>query len=350
MAERRADISPRDPVALVEEAKERWRPIKTYCLFSGGNDSAVLAHRCREHYDALFYIDTGTAVPSTTEPEIVGVEDHVRSYARWLGKPLEIRRSGDAYRTMVLGDELWWRRYRIRAARERRPFSIEQMIAEDRRAGRVSSRDYGQAPYGFPGKGQHGKAYSRLKERRIEELLRQTKQGHPRRSAVLFLSGIRRAESRRRAKREPFTERGSAKFCNPLIDWTATEVAEHRRRFELPVSDVAALLHRSGECNCGAFARAEEERKTMRAFWPQWWAETIESLETEAEARGIRWCRWGGYDLNGNQAAGSGAGAGLLCANCAAASDSAAPSRGGALPRRPLRRGCAPRSTGRGDG
>jgi 3'-phosphoadenosine 5'-phosphosulfate sulfotransferase (PAPS reductase)/FAD synthetase len=306
----------RHPTRLIAIAKRRWRPIKTYCLFSGGNDSGVLAHLCREHYDALFYIDTGTAVPTTSDPEIGGVEDHVRSFAKRLGKPLVIRRSGDAYRTMVLGDELWWRRYRVRAARERRPFSIEQMIAEDRKAGRVSSKRYGHAPYGFPGKGQHGRAYSRLKERRIEELLRQTKEGHPRSAAVLFLSGIRRAESRRRARREPLSERGSAKFCNPLIDWTSEEMAAYRKRFALPQSDVAALLHRSGECNCGAFARVEEERRIMRAFWPGWWAETIEALEAEAEARGVRWCRWGGFDAQGNQAAGTGADPGLLCANC----------------------------------
>jgi 3'-phosphoadenosine 5'-phosphosulfate sulfotransferase (PAPS reductase)/FAD synthetase len=318
MAELRhpAEAGGLDPVELIAEAKARWEPIKTYCLFSGGNDSAVLAHRCREHYDALFYIDTGTAVPSTAEPEIVGVEDHVRSFAKRLGKPLEIRSSGNAYRTIVLGDELWWRRYRIRAGRERRPFSIEQMIAEDKHAGRVASERYGHAPYGFPGKGQHGKAYSRLKERRIEELLRQTKEGHPRSAAVLFLSGIRRGESRRRAKRELLTERGSAKFCNPLIDWRTEETVAYRSRFDLPQSDLAALLYRSGECNCGAFARAEEERRLMRTFWPKWWAETIEALEAEAEARGIRWCRWGGFDLQGNQAAGSSTDPGLLCANC----------------------------------
>lgn len=307
----------RNPDELIAEAKARWAPITTYCLLSGGNDSAVLAHRCREHYDALFYIDTGTAIPTTAEPEIVGVEDHVRSFAEWLGKPVEIRRSGDAYRTMVLGDELWWRRYRIRAARERRPFSIEQMIDEDKQAGRVSSKQYGHAPYGFPGKGQHGKAYSRLKERRIEELLRQAKEGHSRSATVLFLSGIRRGESKRRAKRESLTERGSAKFCNPLIDWTTEEIVSYRARFGLPQSDVAALLHRSGECNCGAFARVEEERQLMRAFWPAWWAETIEALETEAKARGVRWCRWGGLDLQGNQATGGAAtDPGLLCANC----------------------------------
>ncbi|HEU5105181.1 MAG TPA: phosphoadenosine phosphosulfate reductase family protein [Solirubrobacterales bacterium] len=300
--------------ALVSTAKRRWNPIKIFCLFSGGSDSAVLAHRCRDYYDELLYIDTGTAVPTSREPAIVGVEDHVRAFAKLLGKPLAIKRSGDAYRTMVLGDETWWRRFR--AARHERPaLTIEAMIAEDSASGKVSSKVYGNPPFGFPGKGHHAKAYSRLKERRLEEALRETKAGHPRTSAVLFLSGIRRTESRRRAKREPLTQRGSAKFCNPLIEWSALDVAAYRNHFDLPVSEVAALLHRSGECNCGAFAKAEEERSLMRTFWPDWWAETIEALEAEAEALGIRWCRWGGYDLEGNQAAGSGQ-PGLLCSNC----------------------------------
>ncbi|MGN6216541.1 MAG: phosphoadenosine phosphosulfate reductase domain-containing protein [Solirubrobacterales bacterium] len=303
----------RDPDELVAEAKARWQPIKTYCLFSGGGDSGVLAHRLRDHYDALFYIDTGTAIP--TVEKIVGVEDHIRAFAALLDKPLTIRRSGDAYRTMVLGDGLWWKRFRA-AARLRPSLTVEQMIAEDRRAGRRASKVYGQAPQGFPGPGQHGKAYSRLKERRIEEILRETKRGSSRFSSVLFLSGIRRAESRRRSKRKPLTERGSAKFCNPLIDWTAEQMAGYRDRFDLPTSDVAALTHRSGECNCGAFAQAEEERNLMRTFWPEWWAEAIEALEEEAAALGIRWCRWGGFDLDGNRASGSGRSGGLLCSNC----------------------------------
>jgi 3'-phosphoadenosine 5'-phosphosulfate sulfotransferase (PAPS reductase)/FAD synthetase len=306
----------RQPARLIAIAKRRWSPIKTYCLFSGGADSGVLAHRCRDHYDALLYIDTGTAVPSTERPSISGVEDHVRGFAERLGKPLVIRRSGDAYRTMVLGDELWWGRFGEALAR-RPGLSIEEMIAADRAAGRAASRLYGNAPFGFPGRRQHGRAYTRLKERRLEDVLREAKAGHPRSAAVLFLSGVRRSESRRRAKRDPFSQRGSAKFCSPLIEWSAAEVAAYGRHFELPVSDVAAILHRSGECNCGAFADAGAERALMRAFWPEWWAGTIEALEAEAEARGIRWCRWGGYDLAGNQAAGSGAAnPGLLCSAC----------------------------------
>jgi 3'-phosphoadenosine 5'-phosphosulfate sulfotransferase (PAPS reductase)/FAD synthetase len=311
----RRQVAARRPDELIAIARRRWRPIRTYCLFSGGADSGVLAHRCREHYDALLYIDTGTAIPSTEAPAITGVEDHVRGIAEWLGKPLIIRRSGEAYRTMVLGDRLWWRRFSAAAAKNP-GLTIEAMIDADKVAGRTASRHYGQAPFGFPGRGQHGKAYSRLKERRLEDVLRETKAGQPRTAAVLFLSGIRRSESARRAKREPLSQRGSAKFCNPIIDWSAADVAAYGTHHQLPASDVAAILHRSGECNCGAFARAEEERALMETFWPRWWSETIEALEVEAEARGVRWCRWGGYDRDGNQAAGSAAPPGPLCSSC----------------------------------
>lgn len=319
----------RRPDELIATARRRWRPIRTYCLFSGGTDSGVLAHRCRRHYDALLYIDTGTAIPSTEAPAITGVEDHVRAFAEWLEKPLVIRRSGEAYRTMVLGDRLWWRRFSAAAAANP-ALTIEAMIAADKAAGRTASKRYGQAPFGFPGRGQHGKAYSRLKERRLEEVLRETKEGHPRTAPVLFLSGVRRSESARRAKCEPLSQRGSAKFCNPIIDWSAADVAAYGAHHQLPASDVAAILHRSGECNCGAFARAEEERALMQTFWPRWWSETIEALEAEAEARGVRWCRWGGYDRDGNQAAGSVAPLGLLCSSCQLQSGGNAPdSRGG---------------------
>jgi 3'-phosphoadenosine 5'-phosphosulfate sulfotransferase (PAPS reductase)/FAD synthetase len=345
MADARTAARPqRVPEELIAEARRRWQPIRTYCLFSGGGDSGVLAHRCRDHYDELLYIDTGTAIPTTDQPRIVGVEDYVRSVAASLDKPLMIRRSGEAYRNLVLGSELWWQRFRA-AAPLRGSLTVDQMIAEDKRAGRTASKLYGQAPLGFPGPGQHGRAYSRLKERRIEEVLREAKVGHPRTSKVLFLSGARQAESRRRSKRDPLTGRRAAKFCSPLIDWTAGQMADYRSRFGLPQSDVAALLHRSGECNCGAFAQADEERAMMRAFWPKWWAEGIEALEAEAEALGIRWCRWGGFDLAGNRATGSSrAKAGLLCASCPTRSFDSPADTGGVVRRTRRATGGRPRS------
>jgi 3'-phosphoadenosine 5'-phosphosulfate sulfotransferase (PAPS reductase)/FAD synthetase len=148
-------------------------------------------------------------------------------------------------------------------------------------------------------------------------LLRESKVGHSRRARVLFLSGVRRAESRRRANRPAIDRlRGTAAvFVNPLIEWTDLDMRRYRRRHRIPESDAAALMHRSGECNCGAFASAAQERATLKALYPDFFR-GIEALE--AEAAGLRWCRWGGYDRGGNRATDSGPrqAPGLLCESC----------------------------------
>ncbi|MGA2162927.1 MAG: hypothetical protein ABSH36_00480 [Solirubrobacteraceae bacterium] len=232
-------------------------------------------------------MDTGTAVEEGRGGP--GVLAHVRGVAAWLEKPLVVMRAGDAYRKMVLGGQIV------------------------RRGTLAGTREPG---HGFPGPGQHGKAYSRLKERQLEELVRRAKRGYPRAAGVLLLSGVRRAESQRRATRMPLTERGSRKFVNPLIDLSNQSISQYRRTHDLPQSDIAALLCRSGECNCGAYSAAEDERAMLSAWFPRTW-ERIARLEAEAQAKGIRWCRWGGYDLAGNRATDvSRERVGVLCEKC----------------------------------
>lgn len=249
----------RSPHDLIAQAKAEHQPIRTVCLFSGGNDSTVLAHLCRNHYDALVFIDTGTAVP--------GVREFVERYAAWIEKPLEVYEAGDAFRKMVLG-----------------------------------------SLGGFPGPAQHNRAYNRLKERQLERMLREAKRGHSRSARVLALTGIRRGESDRRSMRTPLTRRGSLAFCNPLIDWSDLAMREYRYGWGLPESDVAALIHRSGECNCGAFA-APGEREMLQSLWPEWFERTIASLERETLAAGLRACRWGDRP-------GAAVDAGALCSDC----------------------------------
>lgn len=297
---------------MVDRAYAEHQPVACWCLLSGGHDSTVLAHRCREHYHGLVWIDTGTAVP--------GVAEFVSDYAQWLDKPLLILHAGDAFRTMVLGDLLWWARY-IAAHQHEPSLSIEAFIARDTaRYGRGSGGELGQCPHGFPGPPAHGRAYLRLKERQLQRLLKESKQGHPRSARVLFLSGVRRAESRRRAKRPAINRAGhsSAVFACPLIDWTGQQTRAYRVEHRIPESPAAALLHRSGECNCGSFA-APGERAMLKALYPTWWKTTIAPLEDQAEAAGIRYCRWGGYDLHGHRAGQrSRHKAGLLCESCEA--------------------------------
>jgi 3'-phosphoadenosine 5'-phosphosulfate sulfotransferase (PAPS reductase)/FAD synthetase len=275
-----------DPDALVAEAKARWNPVHTYCMFSGGNDSMAAAHRCREHYDTLFFIDTGTGVD---EGKGFSVIEFVREAAAWLDKPLVVLDSKDAYEHMVLGGRIL------------------------SRGDRAGLPEEGQ---GFPGPGMHGKAYTRLKERQVEELLRRTKEGQPRTASVLFISGIRKDESATRATRHPLTEKGSAKFVNPLTDWTRHDLIRYRRENRLPESPVAAMLHRSGECNCGAFAKAATERPMLESLAPRTFAR-IRDLEQRAEAAGLRWCRWGGYDIHGERSTDvSDEEPGLMCSDC----------------------------------
>lgn len=240
-----------DPDALIKEAILAHKPIASYCLFSGGHDSTVLAHRCKGLYDKLMHIDTGTAVP--------GVREYVQEYADWLDKPLTVYDAGDAFRRMVL---------------ERQGPNID-------------------TPLGFPGPAQHGRAYTRLKERQIEALVRDAKVGRSRMASVMLLTGKRRAESARRAKTTlGIDKRGGQLYVNPLIDWTAHDMRRYRAEHELPESPVAALLHRSGECNCGSFA-ATGEREMLQSLWPEWFERTIASLEREAESQGVAACRWG---------------------------------------------------------
>ena len=261
-----------DPDELIAGAKAEYQPVATVCLFSGGHDSTVLAHRCREHYDRLAFIDTGTALP--------GVREFVASFAAWLGKPLSILESGDAYRRLVLGLD-------------------------------KQNPPPGWRPYGFPGPAGHNRTYNQLKERQLRLLRAELQRGHKRGARVLMLTGVRRSESSRRRTRPEISRHGAIVFVNPLADWIAAEMDAYRAQHELPESEVAALIHRSGECNCGSFA-APGEREMLRSLWPAWWEATIGNLEREAEAAGIAACRWGTRPRKGQLPAD----AGPLCTDC----------------------------------
>lgn len=245
-----------DADEVVARAAAEHQPVRTVCLFSGGHDSTVLAHRMRDSYDELAHVDTGTALP--------GVREFVEEFAEELGKPLRILDAGDAYRVLVIGGV--WR-------------------------GRLWE------PQGFPGPAAHHAAYQRLKQTQIEALVAELKalHGNGRRFArIMLLTGTRRAESARRSRTQTAAYRRvkAQVWANPLIDWTDAQMRSYRLEHALPESDAAALLHRSGECNCGSFA-APGEREELMQLYPTWWNATIAPLEAEAERLGLPGCVWG---------------------------------------------------------
>lgn len=89
-----------------------------------------------------------------------------------------------------------------------------------------------------------------------------------RRATIELLTGTRRHESARRARTQkaPFRKVMSRLWTNPLLDWTDAQMRHYRAANAPPESEVAALLHRSGECNCGSFA-APGEREQLKSLW-----------------------------------------------------------------------------------
>lgn len=210
-------------------------------LFSGGNDSTVLAHLFRRYATYAAHANTGIGIEQTRE--------FVRSTCAAWDLPL-IEHHGESYRDLVLDQ-------------------------------------------GFPGPAMHWKMYQRLKERALRDVRRDLVQ-NSRRERVLFLAGRRRQESERRED-VVVTEREDAViWASPLAHWTALDLTAYRGLHDVPTNPVSANLHMSGECLCGAFAKPGE--LDLIAEWYPDVAAEIRALEAEVAATGRHHpdvCTWG---------------------------------------------------------
>jgi 3'-phosphoadenosine 5'-phosphosulfate sulfotransferase (PAPS reductase)/FAD synthetase len=188
-------------------------------LFSGGNDSTVLAHLFRDRATHAAHANTGVGIEQTRE--------YVRATCQRWGLPLLERkapREEDSYRAHVLA-------------------------------------------YGFPGPGAHYKMFQRLKERALEQVRRELVQ-HSYRERVIFLAGRRRTESDRRSSVPEMERRGSTVWISPLVNWTKPDLNTYRLLHgDVPVNIVSDLIHMSGECLCGAFAH-HGERAEISEWYP----------------------------------------------------------------------------------
>lgn len=67
---------------------------------------------------------------------------------------------------------------------------------------------------------------------------------------VMFVTGVRRAESKERANTPEVSESGSAVYCNPLVYWNEEECWLYRTAHELPVNPFYDTFGNSGDCLC----------------------------------------------------------------------------------------------------
>lgn len=242
----RAEALLEDAFAVLDEAEHREQPRRHWALFSGGHDSLTACSvafawaKERGIEMTAAHIRTGTGVPQTTQ--------YVEEVCAAQGWPLVIFDPPVPYRDIVM-------------------------------------------EYGFPGPAQHGLMYNRLKERCLRELVRTSKQEFSDR--VMMVTGVRSDESLRRMRHVERIQRDGAQLWAAAIwNWTKIDCANFVfKKLGLPRNPVVDMMHMSGECRCGAFARPGELEEWM-AWFPddtQW----IVDLQEEVAAAGLRAYRWG---------------------------------------------------------
>lgn len=256
-------------VETIIKAKEQFKPVATYALFSGGNDSTAMMLLMRDHVDAAVHISTGIGITDKGRSAL----DHVRSCCEQWKLPLIVLETPPAvYRKIVLRDD--------------------------------------KPNGGFPGR--HDITYHLLKNQRLQEFQRdQSKKGE----RILLVSGVRKGESTRRrtgvASEIIEGPRGRLTRCcwvKPITYFTKSHLLAFRQKHELPQCDGAAYLHKSGECLCGAFPQPFDLAELT--FWFPETGAYIRSLEVEAERMGKPYCKWGvGHGKKGKAP-------GPLCSSC----------------------------------
>ena len=248
------DLDPdmQDAGDIVRLANDLHRPVKTFVLSSGGNDSMVLLSHAEQsgwEFDAVVHVNTGTGV---REKGIDLTTQFLADYCKSRLLPLVILHPPKSYEELFL----------------------EYPIID-----------------GLPGPGMHHIAYNRLKERALRVFVKEQKSHW--RDRIMFLTGIREQESTiRMGYQSTIIDRvGSQVWVNPIYRWTDEEMAQYRKDWNLPQNPVAQHIHISGECLCGCFARPDELDE-IRFFFPET-AARIEGWERTAREKGLTYCQWG---------------------------------------------------------
>lgn len=119
--------------------------------------------------------------------------------------------------------------------------------------------------YGFPGPPSHRYMYQYLKERPLNQAKKiARKKGKS--SKLSFVTGIRHAESQRRANAPEFSMKAGVRWISPLINWTQQDVLDYIETHNLN-------YEASQDCLCGAFAHfgereeIREHHSGQAAYW-----------------------------------------------------------------------------------
>lgn len=214
-------------------------------LFSGGHDSLCSTHVVSSHplFAGVVHLNTGIGIEETRV--------FVRETCEREGWPLIELKSPHKYEDLVL-----------------------------ERGG------FGNGPK------SHNSFYWFLKQKQIRAFVMSQKTNHYDR--IGLVTGIRKQESVRRMNKgiTQYVKREGARYwLNPILDWTQKDKNDYILAQNLPRNQVVDILHKSGECLCGALA-VRSEFQEIKAWYPDV-AKRIENLQNECQLRGIKHFLWG---------------------------------------------------------
>lgn len=144
--------------------------------------------------------------------------------------------------------------------------------------------------FGFPGPAHHYMVYNRLKDRCVAQITRECKQRSQ--DKVLFVSGVRRSESKRRMGYAcPVQVEGARVWVAPMLFWEDADKERYMSQAGLEKSEVSKRLCISGECLCGCYA-SPGELAEIEHYYPES-AAYLNGLATRLRAAGVKRCVWG---------------------------------------------------------
>jgi len=249
-------------------AVDEQQPVAVFGLFSGGHDSlsAMYAARETDLMTAAVHINTGIGVPAT------------REFVRDTANDLKV--------TLI---EL-------------------KAVENTNRKGELDPQCYRDLvlEYGFPGPAGHGMMYQRLKERALNRLARMFEASTRKRRLnpkvkgvfapsrrIMLVAGCRSQESvRRMGNTKEVDVQGRFVWVNAIHDWTKVHTSSLIEHARLSRNLVVDLIHKSGECLCGAFAKEGEKEELNQWDLTRPAYNHIIKLEAEARAAGV-YAEWG---------------------------------------------------------
>ncbi len=226
--------------ALIDEMLAEHNPTHVIAMFSGGHDSLCATHLISQHprFSFAAHINTTIGIEETRQ--------FVRDTCRDREWPLKEYRPPVAYREIVL-------------------------------------------KHGFPGPGGHQMMYIRLKEKALDQCVREHKAKW--KDRIALITGVRLSESTRRMGHVvPISRAGAKVWTAPILHWDDDDKAAYMALHGLTRNPVVDTLCMSGECLCGAFAKPEEFAE-IQASYPAA-ATELSDLMAAAAVAGVH-AKWG---------------------------------------------------------